>query len=260
MTKPFLKLVCLIALFVSLSGTQASAQGTAGTSAKEEPRYLFNMPTAGVLQRGAYAIEGWAYGGGGSFVSLSVGLSKKLTFGIAYGAGNLIGSGTPDWNELPGVMIRYRIFEEKLAFPAVTLGFESQGRENFLDDADRFERKSPGFFAAASKNYALLGFITFHGGINYSLENDDDKDLNFYFGVEKTIGSEISAYAQYDAAINDNNQSALGDGHGYLDMGLRWSLGKGMTIELNLSNISDNFKQLDAASRSFRLEYLQRFN
>ncbi|WP_169304687.1 hypothetical protein [Chloroherpeton thalassium] len=250
----------MIAVFLSFGSSKANAQSTAGSSASEEPRYLFNMPTAGVLQRGVYAIEGWAYGGGGSFVSLSVGLSEQLTFGIAYGAGNLIGSGSPDWNELPGVMVRYRIFEEELNFPAITIGFESQGRENYLDGANRFERKSPGFFAAATKNYALLGFIALHGGINYSLENDDDKDLNFYFGVEKTIGKELSAYAQYDAAINDNNKTALGDGRGYLDMGLRWSLGKGMTIELNLANISDNFKHLDAASRSVRLEYVHRFD
>jgi hypothetical protein len=235
------------------------AQGTSGTTAAEEPRYLFNLPTAGVLNRGAYAVEGWFYSGGGSFASLSVGLSERITFGVAYGGGNIIGNGSPEWNELPGVMLRYRIVQETLSTPAITIGFESQGRENYFEGSGRFQRKSPGFFAAVTKNYEFLGFIALHGGINYSMETEDDKDPNFYIGVEKTIGAEVSIYSQYDFAVNDNNQSALGDGHGYLDLGVRWSLGKGMTVEMNLTNLTDNIKFLNSASRSARLEFINRF-
>jgi len=250
----------LLSILLGLSSVlPVYAQGSAGTKASEEPRYLFNMPTAGVLSRGVYAVEGWFYSGGGSFASLSVGISDRVTFGVAYGGGNIIGNGSPDWNKLPGVMFRYRIIEETLSMPAITIGFESQGRENYLDAGDRFERKSPGFFAVATKNYAFLGFITLHGGINYSLETDDDEDPNFYVGIEKTIGSEVSVYSQYDFAINDNNETALGDGHGYLDLGVRWSLGKGMTLEFNLTNLTDNIKYLDSASRSVRLEFINKF-
>ena len=78
-------------------------------------------------------------------------------------------------------------------------------------------------------------------------------------GIEKTIGSEISIYSQYDFAINDNNNSALGEGHGFLDLGVRWSLGKGMTVEFNLTNLTDNIKTINSASRSARLEFINRF-
>lgn len=254
-----LRVLILSLILGVFSSSVIFAQGTAGNNAGEEPRYMFNMPTAGVLNRGAYAIEGWFYSGGGSFASISVGISERVTFGVAYGAGNLIGNGDPDWNELPGVMIRYRIIQETLSTPAITIGFESQGRENYISAEDRFERKSPGFFAVATKNYAFLGFISLHGGVNYSLETDDDKDPNIYVGIEKTIGSEISIYSQYDFAINDNNNSALGEGHGFLDLGVRWSLGKGMTVEFNLTNLTDNIKTINSASRSARLEFINRF-
>ncbi|NTW49336.1 MAG: YjbH domain-containing protein [Chlorobiales bacterium] len=257
MKKTSVLLAVLCNIVFSFSTLQA--QGTAGTEATEESRYLFNMPTAGVLSRGSYAVEGWVFPGGGALLSLSVGIADKLTFGASYGAANLIGTGSPEWNDLPGVMVRYRIIEEESAFPAIAIGFDSQGRDGYIQGNDRYVRKSPGFFAVASKNFELLGFITWHGGINYSLENKDDKDINFYFGVEKTIGSEITMYAQYDAAVNDNAPSALGGGHGFLDLGLRWSIGKGITVEMNLTNVSDNLKEIDSAGRSVRLEYIRHF-
>lgn len=257
MKKTSILLAVLCNIIFSVSTLQA--QGTAGTEATEESRYLFNMPTAGVLSEGSYAAEGWVFPGGGALISISVGISDKLTFGASYGAANLIGTGSPEWNDLPGVMVRYRIIEEDMGFPAITIGFDSQGRDGYIQGIDRYVRKSPGFFAVASKNFDLLGFITWHGGINYSLENRDDKDINFFFGVEKTIGPEITLYAQYDLAVNDNDQSALGDGHGFLDLGLRWSFGKGVTIEMNLANLSDNLKEIDSAARSVRLEYIRRF-
>ncbi|NTV45173.1 MAG: hypothetical protein HGB11_01300 [Chlorobiales bacterium] len=257
MKKTGLLLVVLCQVVFCFSNLQA--QGTAGTEATEESRYLYNLPTAGVLARGSYAAEGWIFPGGGALGSISVGISDKFTIGLSYGAGNLISNGSPNWNRLPGVMARYRIFEEEPSFPAIAIGFDNQGREAYVKGLKRYVRKSPGFFAVASKNFDLLGFITWHGGMNYTLENNDEKDVNFFFGVEKTIGSEITLYVQYDMAINDNAPSSLGGGHGFLDLGLRWSIGKGVTVEMNMSNLSDNLKEIGSAGRSVRLEYIRQF-
>jgi hypothetical protein len=232
---------------------------TAGSGATQESRYLYNMPTAGMLKRGTYAAEGWVFAGGGAMATASVGLGERISFGISYGAGNLIGTGNPNWNPLPAVMLRYRLIDEEITMPAIVLGFESQGRGNYISDAKRYERKSPGFFAVASKNFSLLGFLTLHGGLNYSLENTDDKDLNFFLGAEKTIGKDISVYLQYDAGMNDNSAASLGNGKGFVDAGLRVSLGAGLILEANLINLNNNFKTIPAVSRSFRLEYIAAF-
>ena len=258
----FKRMLIFFAFFVVLvqsAFAQASNEATSGTKATIEPRYLYNLPTAGVLRRGAYAVEGWFFAGGGAMSTVSVGLSERFTFGISYGAGNLIGSGNPNWNPLPGVMARYRLIDEELQAPAVTIGFESQGRGNFISGIDRYERKSPGFFVAATKNFEFLGFLSLTGGVNYSLERKDDGGLNFYIGAEKTIGKEVSIYAQYDFGLNDNKPQALGDGNGFLDVGVRVSLGVGLMIELNLTNLNDNFKNIPAVSRSVRIEYVNAF-
>lgn len=251
----------LVLLFLSpLSPAPLLAQSSAGANATQEARYLFNLPTAGTLKRGVFAIEGWFYGGGGAMISASVGVSDRFSFGLSYGASNLIGSGAPQWNRLPGAMARYRILDEDLLAPALMIGFDSQGRGRFIDSLNRYERKAPGFFLASSKNFEFLGFLTLHAGLNYSiLEAQDDGNLNFYIGLEKTIGADLTLYAQYDFAFNDDRSEIFGRGSGFLDIGLRWSLGAGFTLELNLSNLNNNFAALSAFDRSFRLEFIQPF-
>lgn len=251
----------LLSFFLlGLMPTQLFSQSSAGTNATHEARYLFNLPTAGTLKRGTFAIEGWFYSGGGAMVSASVGISDRFSIGLSYGAGNLIGAGAPNWNRLPGAMARYRLFDEELFSPALTIGFESQGRGRFIDSLARYERKAPGFFLAASKNFEFLGFLTLHGGLNYSiLEAGDDGNINFYLGLEKTIGAELTLYVQYDFALNDDRSETLGRGSGFLDVGLRWSLGAGFTLELNVTNLNNNFQSISALDRSVRLEFIQAF-
>jgi hypothetical protein len=64
---------------------------------------------------------------------------------------------------------------------------------------------------------------------------------------------------QYDFALNDDRSEIFGRGSGFLDVGLRLSLGAGFTIEMNFSNINDNFRSLSALDRSLRLEFIQSF-
>ena len=143
--------------------------------------------------------------------------------------------------------------------PAITLGFDSQGKGKYDDVLDRYQIKSPGFFAAASKNFEFLGYLSLHGVINYSLEREDgDKDLDLQIGAEKTLGSRFSLIAEYDFAVNDNTGNSLGDGNGYLNMGVRWSVGEGFTVGLNLRDLLDNKKfNSNKADRGLFVEYVR---
>ena len=78
---------------------------------------------------------------------IEVGVFNNLSFGISYGGENLIGAGKPDWYPAPGVNIRFRILNENIALPAVTLGFDSQGKGQYFDSTSRYATKSPGFFS-----------------------------------------------------------------------------------------------------------------
>ncbi len=248
--------VLLSFFFLTLN---VNAQGTSGTNAKYEYRSLIDLPTAGILQKGFSGVTLDVMPDGVVISKIEVGVFDGFSFGISYGGSNIIGSGQIDWYKLPGVNIRARVIDESQTLPAITLGFDSQGKGFYDKVLDRYQIKSPGFFAAASKNFEFLGYLSIHGVINYSLERDDaDKDLDLGIGFEKTIGGRVSLVGEYDFAVNDNTGQSLGKGNGYLNMGLRWSVGDGLTLGLNLRDLLENKKFVsNKADRGIFVEYVK---
>ena len=253
--KSLIKLLIITIIF----STSIFSQGTAGTSAKYEFRSLVDLPSAGVLEKGFVGVSMNLLPKGVVISNLEVGVFDNFSFGFSYGGSNVIGSGKIDWYKLPGFNARLRVLDETESIPAITVGFDSQGKGDYFDDEKRYEIKSPGFFAAAAKNFDFLGYLSLHAIVNYSLEREDgDKDLNFAIGIEKTIGSTVTVLAEYDVAINDNHGLAFGDGKGYLNMGIRWSVGEGFTIGLDLRDLLDNKKfNSNKADRGIFVEYIK---
>jgi hypothetical protein len=245
-----------------LSPVSTLAQSYAGESATIEPTMLIDKPTAGLLKRGSYSVTSDFYQDGGVLVGISVGIFEPFSFGISYGGTNLIGQNKIDMNPLPGVQAKLRIFNESTTVPAIALGFDSQGKEPYLD-ADTLKRytiKSPGVYAVASKNYAFMGNLSLHAGLNRSLEQTDgDADLNVFVGAEKSLGKDISIMLEYDFANNDNTGHALGKGNGYMNFGFRWSWGKGLTIGFNLKNITKNQDNVNVGNRTLQIDYVGSF-
>lgn len=254
------KLKLISTLFFISGSLQLLAQGTAGSAAEIEPRYLIDFPTAGALKKGTYTAESRLNPGGGVSFAVNVGMSDRLSFGISYGGANVIGNGNPGWYPQPGVNVRYRLYEESEQQPAVVIGYDMQGQGGWIDSTRRYNVKSPGVFVVGSKNYELLGFLILNGGINYSLEREDgDNDVNAFFGIEKTINSEISVLFEYDLGWNDNASRSIGKGNGFFNSGIRWSVGSGLTLELDFKNLTDNIKGVPRGGRAFRLEYTNFF-
>lgn len=235
------------------------AQGSSGTDAKYEYRNLIDLPTAGIVEKGFVGVSIDVMPLGVVVSKIEVGVFENFSFGISYGGNNIIGRGKITGYKLPGINLRARIFNESETLPAITLGFDSQGKGEFNKTLNRYEIKSPGFFAVASKNFDFYGYLSIHGQINYSLERDDnDKDLNLGFGFEKTLGPKLSIVGEYDFAINDNTNSSIGEGTGYLNLGIRWSIGDGLTLGLNLRDLLDNKKISGSrADRGIFVEYIK---
>lgn len=234
-------------------------QGTSGSDAKYEYRNLIDFPTAGILQKGQAAVSMNLLPYGSMMTKVEVGVFQNFSFGISYGGENLIGTGNINWYKLPGINVKVRIMDETFVIPAVSLGFDSQGKGRYLNEFDRYEIKSPGFYAAVSKNFEMLGYLGVHGIMNYSLEREDgDKDLNIAFGVEKTLGTRLSLMMEYNVAFNDNTANAIGNGTGYLSMSLRYSAGEGFTIGLDLRDLLHN-KTISgySADRGVFIEYVR---
>ena len=235
------------------------SQGTAGDKAKYQYRYLIDMPTAGILDKGFVGVVADILPAGVLIARIEVGVFDNISFGISYGGSNVIGAGNPDWYPLPGINIRFRIIDESVALPSITIGFDSQGKGEYFDKQKRYAFKSPGFFGAVSKNFAFLGFMSIHGSANYSLEdNDGDNFVNLMAGFEKTLGPNISLIIDYDFTLNDNTTKIFGNGNGYLNAGLRWSLGEGFTIGFDLRDLLNNKKwNPSTADRALRIEYIK---
>lgn len=221
---------------------------------------LLNVPVAKTLPQKAISTELRMYDGGGLLASIGVGITDQFSIGVSYGGSNIIGSGNVDMNPQPCVQLRALIKEETFLGPAILLGFDSQGYNGYNDALKRYELKSKGIYAVASKNTAFLGGLGLHAGMNWSLESDDkDKDLNFFFGMHKWIRSDLILLAEYDMAINDNKTDAIGEGKGYLNAGVRWSIAKKLFVEFAWKNIFENRSHIPGSSRTVKLAYLTQF-
>lgn len=247
--------VLCLAIF-SLS-TACNAQGSAGSGGKFEPRFLVDMPIAGMQDKGTFALDANFYQEGGLLLGFSVGVLDRLSLGISYGGSSLIGPDTPVMNDVPGFDVKVRLIEENMLIPAIALGFDSQGKDGYIKAQSRYVIKSPGLYAAASKNYTLLGFLSIHGGVNYSFERaDGDRDVSGFIGAEKTIGPFVSVIVEYNLASNDNTRSK---GRGYLNAALKWSISGGLTLGVNFKDLVKNGSEPTVANRTVSLEYIRFF-
>lgn len=245
-------------LFVSIS----LAQGTAGENAKYEYRQLVDMPTAGIMERGSVGITTELLPFGTLIAKIEAGIFDNISIGLSYGGSNIIGSGKPEWYPFPpGVNFRFRVMDETVLVPSLTLGFDTQGKGEYFKDEKRFAIKAPGIFAAASKNFSMLGYLSLHGTINYTVLEDKDGDnfINLMLGLEKTLGNSFSVLIEYNFALNDNSTNQFGDGKGYLNFGLRWSIAPGVTAGFDLRDLLENKKwNPSSADRALVLDFTQR--
>jgi hypothetical protein len=249
--------IAVILLIALTLPSRLHAQGSAGTGGGIESRTIVDKPTAGILHAGELALDLDLFENGGVLGGVSIGFLDRGMIGISYGGSGVIGGDDLTMNDVPGMQLRIRILDETRTVPAITLGLDTQGRGPYDPSQDRYTFKSPGVYAVVSKNMDFLGYLTLHAGANYSLETgDDDNDINGYLGADKTIGGAVSLTAEYDFAFNDNDHEARGEGRGYLNAGLRWSIGSGFTIGVVFQDLLENGGDNVVALRSLRLEYV----
>jgi hypothetical protein len=206
---------------------------------------LADMPIAGLLERGNYEIDLRMYPEGGVYTFVRLGFLRSVNIGFSYGAENVVGRGKVIWNPNVEFDIKARIIPETSVLPAFAVGYASQGFGPYLEDLERYTIKSPGFYLVASKNYRYIGEMGLHGGVNKSREGGDDNDLNVFLGVDKSLGPDLYLIAEYNAALNDNDQAALGYGNGYLNFGLKWAVSDHLRLELFFTNLITNVREAD---------------
>jgi hypothetical protein len=242
-TRAILLAVAVVMLASGAHGQGPEAADLRSVSLRSQPLRIVDLPTAGLLPRGAFRVEADVYSDGGLLLTLGVGFARYFSFGISYGGANVIGSDDPVMNPEPAVNLKARLIEETYALPAVAIGFDSQGYGEYLDDEQRYGEKrylvkSRGIFAVASKNWELLGPLSLHGGISYSLENERDEDPTIFIGLIKTFGF-LDARAEYDFALNDNEgECQIIENRGYLNAAVVWHINENFSLSFEVRDIA----------------------
>jgi hypothetical protein len=249
--------VIIAALFASHE--VVTAQGNAGDGAPVELRFVVDMPTAGILAKGGFGVYVNTFPGGGMMADVSYGLTSWLNVGASFGVNNLIGNGEISVQDYPAVHVRARLFNETLVIPAITIGFNSQGRGGFL--GERFQTQPAGIFAAASKSYRWpLGLVSLHLGVCYSLSpNHPARQIpNVYLGAEHSVGPFLSVAAEYNPTLDERFPSVIYlESGGILNLALRCSVLTGMTVEVQFRDVLRNFTDVKGVSRTLGIEIVR---
>ncbi len=256
-----IKLTALVLIVIMVCGLAAQE------SIYPPPVNLITVPTAGTLVRGSFAVDMRLQKGGSLTAGLSAGLTDRFMFGISYGASQLIGDLEPTPYPRPEANLKYRLIDETSSIPGVAIGLDTQGYGQYYpaDSLKRYDVKAYGVYAAASKNWRfVLGNAGLHGGLNYNFTetSDGDKDINIFCGVDIELNPEFSILMEYNAAMNDNDQSinslALNKG-GYLNAALRWTFVDHLHIEMQFNNLLFDEDKVDYFNRELKITYIEYF-
>ena len=228
---------------------------------RHQLRWLIDCPTAGMLPRGTFDLDMRTFPTGGLQSSLDIGLMNRFSVGLAYGGSSILSDSTPEWNPRMEFHLRYRLVEESKDFPAIAVGFCSQGYGPYDETNQRYFVKSKGFYLSMSKNFNFYtNPLGFHWGINYSFENEQDNDPSAFFGFNTELGNDMSFLAEYDFAFNDNKRHDIyGKGRGFINLGIAWYITDELSLELDLRNLLKNQSNLAAIDREVRLVYVEYF-
>ena len=223
---------------------------------------LVDSPTAGIIPHGSYMLEGAIGPGSAILFGVKVGFHDRLMVGASFGIQGFIGRGDIEINDRPGFQAKLRILNESVAGPALALGIDTQGDEAYDEADERYERKSKGFYIVLSKNYHLYKDISFHGGINYSLEDGYEEGMDFFAGVSLEVISGVSLLCEYSAAMNDDDRqlpSCRTRGKGYLDSGIRFDYKDNLRFRLLFRDMFDNYIREPGVARSIEILFIDYF-
>ncbi|MCD6181838.1 MAG: YjbH domain-containing protein [Candidatus Cloacimonetes bacterium] len=238
---------------------------------------LVDAPTAGILQRGEVEILTKMYKNNGLLIGTKVGLFPRFMFGVNYAAEEVVGNKDPKWHDRVEFNAKFRLIDETEKYPALAIGYDSQGHGNLnevqktgstTELIKRYDIKSKGFYLVASKNFLFLGNLGLHGGVNYSLEtDDDDTDPNLFLGIDKTIGDVVFVHGEYDFGWNDNDnwtEQTLQQNidilnRGYLNSTLGIHLSETLSVQVSFFDMLQKRSDTTGCDRTLSIQYFTSF-
>ncbi|MBI5265934.1 MAG: YjbH domain-containing protein [candidate division Zixibacteria bacterium] len=263
----------MLALPVRAQGDRPASQGGDPDSHnlfENPPRWLIDIPTANTLKRGNFDMGVRIYANGGGLGFTNIGLSNRFMIGLAYGGESVVSNRSPNWNPRIGFALKFRLIDESIYIPAVSIGYCDQGDGAWDAIYKRYAFKARGFYAVASRGFQAYHWAsTWHGGVNFSVENsvDKDKTVNFFVGMDATFDYNLALLLEYDFALNDNSgeQAAAagyqisGKGRGYLGFSIKWLFTRNLELEFIAKDLLTNRRESETFTREVRMTYLDNF-
>ena len=226
-----------------------------------QPRYIVDMPTAGMLENLQYSVNALLVSNGGALLDVTVGIFKIVNFSLSYGGTGIIGYETMNTQKYPGFHIKGRILEEKENVPAIALGFNSQGKGTYSKASDRYEQLAPDFYVVASKNFKwAVGSLALTGGVNYSMLVPDDKGINIFAGIEQSILDICGIAFELNPNLNDKNKAIWKDGKNslMLNAALKFTPLKDIIIEIQFKDMLRNSERSKEIGRYFGVTFVSK--
>lgn len=227
----------------------------------EQPIDNARYPTAGIMSHREYRFQARLTPESSVQGGARLGFKDRAQVGVFYGAQRLIEMGDPSFNDHLGFEVRVRVIEEE-RLPAIAVGFDSQGWYEYNGADERYQRKSLGFYAVASRNWhSFAGDLSVHLGANYSLERADGDDAPAMFGAaDWTIAGRVSLLGDIGTAWNDDTADGrYGEGGIYVDAGLRVALGDHLGLMVVFSDLTKNLAPGEEIGRELEVVYLNWF-
>ncbi len=246
-----LRRVTLAALVAAAFLTPAAAH-----AAGEQFLELVDVPTAHTLPRGGYTLGLRMLPEGGVLAGLRIGVTPYLQVGVSYGAGNVVGTGEPDWNDRVEFEARLRLAEEQPVIPGLAVGYDSRGYGQQLDDGG-YEKSSIGFYLTASKTLPFSEYWQAHVGVSRTLEVERTKP-DLFVGLSARLSEEFSIAAEYQLGVDKEDGSPSAK-NGYLNAGLRWVFAGQLEIALHFRNLAGASGSPELGSRSVAFSFYDSF-
>jgi len=221
---------------------------------------MIDSPTAGLLGHGEYHVQGRLAPESAILLALRIGIRNRVHLGVSFGMQEVFSYEKISVNDQVGFMIRLRLIEEQ-SHPALAIGFNSQGTGPYYEEEERYERKSRGFYAVVSRNWKTpVGQLSLHGGVNYSLENNDQDTVNLFGVTDLEVIPGLEFILDLDAALNDNtDDTQFGGGGIYLDGAIRVSYGESLAMMLIFRDLTQNFRPERRIGREFEVAFVDMF-
>ena len=213
--------------------------------------YYVDQPMPNPPEHGIFNLE-LRFGPEGAITGyFNVGVWDRLGLGLSYGGSNLLGSGNPEFYEIPGVQIRLLAIEEGLVCPQVQLGFDNQGYGDY--DA-RYDIRSKGLYCQIAKTFGFTNLEIYPSlGVNYCLESDNGIDV--FGAVMFSFGTFSAFLVDYTPNFND----PLDEDKGYLNIGLRLIFYGEMFFEFSLRDLLNNSPNDEQFNRMIKMGFEQGF-